>query len=143
MKITQRFLIVLLVAIGAIVPHVRADERRAPAPEVDPDKLKNIFFTDINDAFRGQAPTIASVRATAAPAAPERRVEDVRVQGRLRRRVRARGGLRVRLAVAASPVVVPAGGARAAPPAAAAGGAASEGGAAGGRGGCGCSASRL
>ncbi|MAI74217.1 MAG: hypothetical protein CMM01_25435 [Rhodopirellula sp.] len=70
MNLTQRLLIIVLVGISAIIPHVRADERRAPAPKVDPDKLKNIFFTDINDAFRGQAPTIASVRATAAPAAP-------------------------------------------------------------------------
>lgn len=69
MKITQRFLIVLLVAIGAIVPHVRADERRAPVPKVDPDKLKGIFFADVKDAFRGDAPTIASVRATATAAA--------------------------------------------------------------------------
>jgi len=66
MKITQRFIIILLVGIGAIVPHVRADERRAPVPKVDPDKMKGIFFADINDAFRGEAPTIASVRATAA-----------------------------------------------------------------------------
>ena len=70
MKITQRFIIILLVGIGAIVPHVRADERRAPVPKVDPDKMKGIFFADINDAFRGEAPTIASVRATAAAVAP-------------------------------------------------------------------------
>ncbi len=66
MKITRRFIITLLVGIGTIVPHVRADERRAPVPKVDADKMKAIFFADINDAFRGEAPTIESVRATAA-----------------------------------------------------------------------------
>ena len=66
MKITRRFIITLLVGVGTIVPHVRADERRAPVPKVDADKMKAIFFADINDAFRGEAPTIESVRATAA-----------------------------------------------------------------------------
>ena len=69
MKTTQRLLVIFLIGIGAITPHVRADERRAPKPKVDEEKMKAIFFADINDAFRGEAPTIASVRATAAAVA--------------------------------------------------------------------------
>jgi len=69
MKTTQRLLVIFLIGIGAILPHVRADERRAPKPKVDEEKMKAIFFADINDAFRGEAPTIASVRATAAAVA--------------------------------------------------------------------------
>ena len=64
MKITHRLLFIGLVGFGTIIPHVRADERRAPAPKTDPEKMKSIFFTDINDAFRGEAPTLSSVRAT-------------------------------------------------------------------------------
>ncbi len=67
MKNTQRSTIVVLVGIIAIVPHVLADERRAPVPKVDTEKMKGIFFPDINDAFRGEPPTIASVRATTTP----------------------------------------------------------------------------
>jgi hypothetical protein len=71
MKITQRLIIIFFVGIGSTIPHVGADERRAPVPKVDPDKMKGIFFSNLNDAFRGDAPTIASVRATApAVAAP-------------------------------------------------------------------------
>ena len=69
MKTTQRLLVIFLIGIGVILPHVRADERRAPKPKVDKEKMKAIFFADINDAFRGEAPTIASVRATAAAVA--------------------------------------------------------------------------
>ena len=69
MKTTQRLLVIFLIGIGAILPHVWADERRAPKPKVDEEKMKAIFFADINDAFRGEAPTIASVRATAAAVA--------------------------------------------------------------------------
>ncbi len=70
MKVTQRLFVLVLVGVSVIIPHVRADERRAPKPEVDPATLKGIFFSDINDAFRGEKPTIASVRATAPPVAP-------------------------------------------------------------------------
>ena len=77
MKNTQRLVILLFVAFMAIVPHIQADERRAPAPKVDPEKMKGIFFPDINDAFRGDKPTIASVRATASKvAAPSTNTPD-------------------------------------------------------------------
>lgn len=69
MKISRRWLIIALVGIVSIIPHVRADERRAPVPKVDADKMKDIFFVDINDAFRGDAPTLSSVRASTAAAA--------------------------------------------------------------------------
>lgn len=69
MKNTQRLLIIVLVGINSVIPHVQGDERRAPKPKVDPEKMKGIFFADINDAFRGDAPTIGSVRATAAAVA--------------------------------------------------------------------------
>jgi hypothetical protein len=62
-------LIIALVGIVSIIPHVRADERRAPVPKVDPDRMKDIFFVDINDAFRGDTPTLSSVRASTAAAA--------------------------------------------------------------------------
>ena len=68
MKITQRLVIVLMVGFSGMGPRLHADERRAPVPTVDPEKMKGIFFPDINDAFRGDKPTIASVRATAAAA---------------------------------------------------------------------------
>lgn len=59
-----------LLGIVVALPFAGADERRAPVPKVDEDKLREIFFPDLKDAFRGDAPTLASVRATkAAPAA--------------------------------------------------------------------------
>ena len=69
MKISLRWLIIASVGIVSLIPHVRADERRAPVPKVDPDKMKDIFFVDINDAFRGEAPTLSSVRASTTAAA--------------------------------------------------------------------------
>jgi hypothetical protein len=69
MKTSLRWLIIALVGIVSLIPHVRADQRRAPVPKVDPDKMKDIFFVDINDAFRGEAPTLSSVRASKAAAA--------------------------------------------------------------------------
>lgn len=69
MKISLRWLIIASVGIVSLLPHVRADERRAPVPKVDPEKMKEIFFVDINDAFRGEAPTLSSVRASTATSA--------------------------------------------------------------------------
>ncbi len=56
--------LVLLVAISATVIHVSADERRARPPKFNPDQLRGIFFEDLEQAFAGERPTIAKIRAT-------------------------------------------------------------------------------
>ncbi len=66
---TPRFVSAWLVALIAIVPHLRADERRAPPPTFSPGQLRGVFFDDFNDAFRGPRPTLATVRKSAAAAA--------------------------------------------------------------------------
>lgn len=71
MNSSQRLLIMVFVAISINNAHVGADERRAPVPKIDPEKLKGIFFSDISVALRGEVPTIASVRATAPPQTPK------------------------------------------------------------------------
>jgi len=71
MKKSNHLLVIILVGLGAIIPHARADERRAPAPQVDPDEMRGIFFADINDAFRGEKPTLSSLRSTTMAAAAQ------------------------------------------------------------------------
>tara|TARA_R110002049_G_scaffold2750_2_gene21332 strand:- start:14244 stop:15206 length:963 start_codon:yes stop_codon:yes gene_type:complete len=44
------------------------DEPRAPAPEFSSGKTRGIFFDSIEDAFRGERPTLSSLRKNAASA---------------------------------------------------------------------------
>lgn len=44
------------------IPHLQADERRAPAPKFSAEQTRGVFFDDLNSAFRGPRPTVASVR---------------------------------------------------------------------------------
>ena len=65
----------LVVAIVAAIPHVQADERRAPPPKFSDSQLRGVFFDNLDEAFRGTRPTLSSVRkssnaAVAAAAAP-------------------------------------------------------------------------
>jgi hypothetical protein len=60
---------ILIVSLVAMVPHLRADERRAPAPNYSPDQLRGVFFSDLSEALRGQRPSLASVRKSAQAAA--------------------------------------------------------------------------
>jgi len=55
----------LMVALVAVVPHLRADERRAPAPKFTSDQLRAVFFNDLSEALRGERPPLASVRKSA------------------------------------------------------------------------------
>lgn len=51
-----------VVTVGTLVSEARADERRAPAPKFQKDQLKGIFFEDLSEAFRGERPSLASIR---------------------------------------------------------------------------------
>lgn len=44
---------------------VEADERRAPPPKFTPNQVRGVFFPKLDDAFRGQRPTLSSVRKAA------------------------------------------------------------------------------
>lgn len=55
-------LTLLVVAFIAAVPHLRADERRAPAPKFSPSQTRGVFFNDLNEAFRGARPTLSSIQ---------------------------------------------------------------------------------
>ena len=68
MRKSPLFASALMVVLIASVPHLRADERRAPAPTFSSDQLRSVFFDDLNDAFRGPRPTLSSVRKSAAAA---------------------------------------------------------------------------
>ncbi len=57
--------LVFLLVIGAIVVEVAADERRARPPKFNPGQLQGIFFEDLEQAFPGERPSIASIRASA------------------------------------------------------------------------------
>ncbi len=59
----------LLIALIASVPHLQADERRAPAPTFSADQLRGVFFENLDDAFRGPRPSLSSVRQSATVAA--------------------------------------------------------------------------
>jgi hypothetical protein len=62
-------LTLLLVAVIAMVPHLRADERRAPVPKFTPGQTRGVFFDDLNEAFRGARPTLSSIRKSSVAAA--------------------------------------------------------------------------
>ena len=57
--------LVLVLMIGAIGVDVAADERRARPPKFSPGQLRGIFFEDLEQAFPGERPTIAKIRASA------------------------------------------------------------------------------
>jgi cytochrome c556 len=42
-----------------------SDEKRAPAPKYSANDTESIFFEDFSEAFRGQRPTLAAIRASA------------------------------------------------------------------------------
>ncbi|MFK8115373.1 MAG: cytochrome c [Rubripirellula sp.] len=52
-----------------VAPVVQADERRAPAPKFTAEQTRGVFFDKLDDAFRGERPTIATVRKSAGAAA--------------------------------------------------------------------------
>ena len=52
----------LMVALITMVPHLRADERRAPAPKFSAGQTRGVFFNDLNEAFRGARPSLSSIR---------------------------------------------------------------------------------
>jgi cytochrome c556 len=69
MSTTARNLTLLVVALIAMVPHLRADERRAPAPKFSAGQTRGVFFNDLNEAFRGPRPTLSSIRKSSDAAA--------------------------------------------------------------------------
>lgn len=60
----MRKAISLLILLLAVCP-VMADERRAPAPRLTDSETKGIFFDSLDQAIRGQRPTLASLRNAA------------------------------------------------------------------------------
>lgn len=59
----------LIATLVAMVPHLRADERRAPAPKYTSDQLRGVFFGDLSEAIRGERPSLSAVRKSAQAAA--------------------------------------------------------------------------
>ena len=57
--------IVAIGSVGLLTSIVASDEPRAPAPEFSADSTRGIFFERIEDAFRGERPTLASLRKRA------------------------------------------------------------------------------
>ena len=73
---------VFLVLMLVLIPHLRADERRAPRPTYSEDQLKGVFFKNLDDAFRGDRPSITAVRESAATVmAAATESEDAKVSG--------------------------------------------------------------
>ncbi|MDG2224226.1 MAG: hypothetical protein P8L85_22785 [Rubripirellula sp.] len=56
---------------AVVLSAVAADERRAPRPQFSEGQLRGIFFEKLDDAFRGQRPSLSSIRKSvqAAPVA--------------------------------------------------------------------------
>lgn len=48
----------------------RSDDQRAPAPKFSTDATKGVFFDSVDDAIRGQRPSLQSLRKKSAAAAP-------------------------------------------------------------------------
>lgn len=69
MSKAPRHLSLLIVALTAAVPHLRADERRAPPPKFTPSQTRGIFFDNLSEAFRGDRPTLSSIRQASDAAA--------------------------------------------------------------------------
>ncbi|MGI9471217.1 MAG: cytochrome c [Rubripirellula sp.] len=70
MMILKRAVAAIFLTLGfALVTHLCADERRAPAPSYTPDQLRGVFFENLDDAFRGERPTLSAVRSSAVTAA--------------------------------------------------------------------------
>ena len=57
----------LLAAIN--VRTVSAQDRRAPVPDVSPEQLRGIFFENFSEAFKGERPTLSSIRTASKSAA--------------------------------------------------------------------------
>ncbi len=55
-----------------------ADERRAPPPKFADKDLNAAFFEDLSEAFRGQRPTLSSVRRSTAAAVASAASADTR-----------------------------------------------------------------
>ena len=66
------------VAVVLVMPYVWADDRRAPVPKVNPDEMQGVFFTNIEDAFRGEVPSLSALRG--AIPAPETSAEGETVE---------------------------------------------------------------
>jgi len=62
----KSLVVVALFASSALV--VIADERRAPPPQFNSGDLQGIFFDNLDDAFRGEKPTLQAIRKSAAAA---------------------------------------------------------------------------
>jgi hypothetical protein len=60
MKCMNRIPLLSLVVLFAAP--VMADERRAPRPKYSDSQLRGVFFENFDDAFRGQRPSLSSVR---------------------------------------------------------------------------------
>jgi len=69
MRASRHLLTASLIGAVLVIPHVRADERRAPAPKVNPDAMRNVFFSNLSDAFRGEIPSLSELRNSASAAA--------------------------------------------------------------------------
>jgi cytochrome c556 len=50
---------------AVVLSVVAADERRAPRPQFSEDQLRGVFFEKLDDAFRGQRPSLSSIRKSA------------------------------------------------------------------------------
>ena len=59
---------VALVSVGCLVVMSAADEPRAPAPTFRDESTRGVFFSSIEDAFRGRRPTLSAVRKATQPA---------------------------------------------------------------------------
>jgi len=70
MKNSRHLLSAFVLGAILVIPHVRADERRSPAPKVDPDTMKNVFFSNLEDGFRGEIPSLSLLRNSTAATAP-------------------------------------------------------------------------
>ena len=69
MKLTSPLVVLALILAFTRHDHAIADEKRAPPPKYSADDVRGIFFEDLNSAFRGPRPTIASVRQSSKAAA--------------------------------------------------------------------------
>ena len=67
--ISSKCILSALVAVIVTIPHVAADERRAPAPKFSNADTRGVFFENLADAFRGSRPSLSAIRQSANAAA--------------------------------------------------------------------------
>lgn len=53
-----------VLALGLLTAELSADERRAPPPKFNDSQLNGIFFENLDEAFRGERPSLAKLRAS-------------------------------------------------------------------------------